>query len=185
MANPQGWLHWSSHLACNGWTQWLILLIWRASRQGSQARLRSATAVRLQYSDVIHAPFLPVTTWILYIVVPSHTINLPRVCMSLTSLQTTLAVNIPDALQRYHSWSSWKTQTCKKERLHYAERYTLWSHACHLIVSIHVCALMCLCGCCMQNGGLLSGTLCCNWNTATNTAKVRAEWFNNLSRWFG
>lgn len=88
-ANPQGWLRWSSHLVRNGraLSPWLILLIWRASRRGSQARLRSATAVRLQYSDVMHAPFLQATIWILYLTVPSHTINLPVVFMSLSILK--------------------------------------------------------------------------------------------------
>lgn len=85
-SKARGWLPWSSHLVCNGRTlsQWLILLIWRASPRGSQARLRSATAVRPQYADVMHAPFLQATIWIFCITVPSHTINLPRVFMSLS-----------------------------------------------------------------------------------------------------
>lgn len=58
-----------------------------------------------------------------------------------------------------------------------------------------VCAFVCLRGRCMWNGGLLTETLCCYWNTATycteeprgdtNAAKARAEWFNNASRQFG
>lgn len=37
--------------------------------------------------DVMHEPFIQVTIWILYITVPSHTIKLPRVFMSLSILK--------------------------------------------------------------------------------------------------
>ena len=149
--------------------------------------------------DVMHAPFLRATIWILYITVPSHTINLPRVFMSLSIFKGYMGCK--------HSW-------CPSEislliilgRSNVQGEKALLRRGLHSLISsmpspcVHPCVFvfLCQCGCCIQNGGLSTKTLCCcYWNTATfcfhteeplretKTAKVRAEWFNNLSQRFG
>jgi len=116
--------------------------LFESSRQGSQARHRSATTVRLQYFDVMHAPFLQVTIWILYVQVLSHIINLPMVFLSLS---------IPK------DYSSCKRSWCPSEislliKVGHSdmekEKASLCKEVlCNLMHAIFLRSFVCLCSC--------------------------------------
>lgn len=146
---------------------------------------------------------MQVTIWILYITVPSHTINLPRVFMSLSILKgymgctflmpfRDITPNHPGMLKRVRR----KGFTMQRG----TERFLISCTLFHCVHScVRVCAQRCMCfsvGVACKIAVLLT-KLCCYWNTATysfhteeplrktKTAKVRSEWCNNLSRRFG
>lgn len=77
----EGWPRQSAHLDGNG--QNAVSMIDSAYLMCISTKV----AVRLQYSRVIPASFLQVTVCVLYVTVPSHTINLLVIFMSLSILK--------------------------------------------------------------------------------------------------
>lgn len=82
----EGWRRQSSHLDCNRQNAVFVTdsaYLMCVSTKGH----RSATTVKLQYSRVMRTTFLQVTVCILYVTLPSHTINLLVVFVSLSILK--------------------------------------------------------------------------------------------------